>query len=167
MLLICHLGASCSSSQSPIMDVEDMSKSSVERPPVPAVHLFKSLKDAHGVLRADRASGALPESEELKALFERVERSLRRLEGGGDGLAVASDTFVVSVEGLDGSGKSSLVRGLGGSSVALNLFGPFLGPFYFWALFSVPFLKLLSVILPSPSSSSKWTFGPAFFRSLF
>ena len=88
-----------------------MSKSSVDRPHRPAVHLFKSLKDAHAVLLADRASGALSGSEELDALFERVEQLLRRLEGG-DGLAVAADTFVVSVEGLDGSGKSSLVRGL-------------------------------------------------------
>ena len=56
------------------MDVEDMSKSSGDGPPLPPLPLFKSLREASDVLSAARDDGELEASEELDAFFERVER---------------------------------------------------------------------------------------------
>ena len=96
------------------MDVEDMSKSSGDGPPLPPLPLFKSLREASDVLIAARDDGELPASMELDEFFQRIERLLQRIEGGDDlaSAATATDTYVVSVEGLDGCGKSTLVQGL-------------------------------------------------------
>ena len=94
--------ASCSTSPESIMDVEDMSKSGGGvGPPPPPLPLFKSLREARDVLNAARDDGELAESGDLDAFFQRIERLLQRMEEGGDGTAIAAtDTFVVSVEGL-------------------------------------------------------------------
>ena len=96
------------------MDVEDLSKSDGRGggPPLPPLPLFGSLREARDALCAARDEGELPASEELDELFHRIERLLQRMEGGDDLAATSSGTFVVTVEGLDGCGKSTLVLGL-------------------------------------------------------
>ena len=96
------------------MDVEDLSKSDGGGggPPLPPLPLFRSLRGARDALCAAREEGELPASTELDEFFHRTERLLQRMEAGDDLATTASDTFVVTVEGLDGCGKSTLVLGL-------------------------------------------------------
>ena len=96
------------------MDVEDLSKSDGGGggPPLPPLPLFRSLREARDALCAAREEGELPASTELDEFFHRIERLLQRMEAGDDLATTSSDTFVVTVEGLDGCGKSTLVLGL-------------------------------------------------------